>query len=231
MKSIKVITHRSSTFSLLCLAALSLSGCINDDMAMDDTMATRPYAGSKAYPISVEKGPIALEVSSAHGTLQPAQINAVTAFVNQAMASGVTPVTINRPSGGGSSARVASEIAALMSQQGLARNMMRVATYSGPSSGAVVISYVSTYAKTKPCGDWTVDAAETDSNGHLATHGCAVQANIAAMIADPATLVVPTAVTPALASTRTKAIIGLDAAAAASTTSIPTTSTSSTPSP
>ena len=79
------------------------------------------------------------------------------------MAAGVTPVTINRPSGGGSSARVASEIAALMSQQGLARNMMRVATYSGPSSGAVVISYVSTYAKTKPCGDWTQDAAETDT--------------------------------------------------------------------
>ncbi len=229
MTNFKTISVRSSTFSLLCLAALSLSGCINDEIAMDDTMVTKPYAGSKAYPISVAKGPIALEVSSAHGTLQPNQINAVTGFVNQAMASGVTPVTINRPSGGGSSARVASEIAALMSQQGLPRNMMRVATYSGPSSGAVVISYVSTYAKTKPCGDWSEDASETELNTHLATHGCAVQANIAAMVADPATLVVPVAVDPAMASTRVKAISGLDGASTASTAS--TTSSTSTTTP
>jgi pilus assembly protein CpaD len=209
MTNFKVITNRSKALGLLCLAALSLSGCISDDIAMDDTMASKPYAGSKAFPISVEKGPISLEVSSAHGTLQPPQINAVTAFVNQAMAAGVTPVTINRPSGGGASARVASEIASVMAQQGLARNMLRVATYSGPASGAVVVSYVSTYAKTKKCGDWPDDASETDLNEHLSSHGCAVQANIAAMIANPETLVVPSATTPIVAATRSVGINSL----------------------
>ncbi len=226
----KLSLYRSTTFSLLCLAALSLSACVTDDLAMDDNLPHRPYTGSKDYPITVVKGPIALEVSSDHGTLQPNQINAVTAFVNQAMAAGVTPVTINRPSGGGSSARVASEVAALMSQQGLSRKMMQVSTYSGPASGAVVISYVSTYAKTKPCGDWSVDAGETMKNEHLPTHGCAVQANIAAMVADPSTLVVPVAVAPAYASTRTKAIGGLDILATAST-STSSSSTTATPSP
>ncbi len=227
MVSFKIVSYRSGTFGLLCCAALSLSGCISDDIAMDDSLQTRPYSGSKAYPISVEKGPIALEISSAHGTLQPNQINAVSAFVNQAMSSGVTPVTINRPSGGGSSARVASEIAALMSQQGLSRNMIRVATYSAPASGAVVISYVSTYAKTKPCGDWSEDASDTDSNSHLPSHGCAVQANIAAMVANPSTLVVPAAVDPVVASTRTKVVSSLDSLATASTSS--TSSPSPTP--
>lgn len=205
----KIIPNRSRTFSLLCFAALSLSGCISDDIAMDDVVESKPYAGSKAYPISVEKGPIALEVSSAHGTLQPSQINAVTAFSNQALQAGIKPVTINRPSGGGASARVASEIAAVMAQQGLTRNMLRVATYSGPASGSVVISYVATYAKTKKCGDWPEDATETDSNEHLNSHGCAVQANIAAMIANPETLVVPSASTPISAATRTLGINSL----------------------
>ncbi len=219
MSILKLIPNRSHTLSLLCLAALSLSGCIRDDLAMDDAMQAKPYAGSKAFPIAVEKGPITLEVSSAHGTLQPTQINAVTAFANQAMQSGVRPVTINRPSGGGASARVASEIAAVMAQQGLTRNMLRVATYSGPASGSVVISYVSTYAKTKKCGDWPDDASETDLNEHLSSHGCAVQANIAAMVANPETLVVPAPTTPVIASTRIKAIGGLDALATASTSS------------
>ena len=227
MKKFKTTSFRSSTFGLLCFVGLSVSGCITDDIAMDDSLPHRPYTGSKDYPITVEKGPIALEVSSAHGTLQPNQINAVSAFVNQAMASGVTPVTIGRPSGGGSSARVASEIAALMSQQGLSRNMMRMATYSGPASGAVVISYVATYAKTKPCGDWSTDASETHLNEHLTSHGCSVQANIAAMVADPSTLIVPVAVAPAIASTRTKVVGSLDAITTSSTSS----STASTTSP
>ena len=202
MKISKKLPFRLHTFSLLCFTALALTGCMRDDLAMDDAMVSKPYAGSKAFPISVEKGPISLEVSSAHGTLQPAQINAVSAFASQAMQAGVTPVTINRPSGGGASARVASEIAAVMAQQGLTRNMLRVATYSGPVSGPVVVSYVSTFAKTKKCGDWPDDASETDLNEHLSSHGCAVQANIAAMVANPETLVVPSAKTPIVASTR-----------------------------
>lgn len=213
----KKIPFRIHTFSLLCFAAVSLSGCMRDDLAMDDTMVSRPYAGSKAFPISVEKGPIALEVSSAHGTLQPTQINAVMAFANQAMQAGVTPVTINRPSGGGASARVASEIAAVMAQQGLTRNMLRVATYSGPASGAVVISYVSTYAKTKKCGEWPEDASETDLNQHLTSHGCAVQANVAAMVANPETFVVPSATTPIVASTRS---VGINSLSTRQTSSI-----------
>ncbi len=219
MSILKIVSNRSHTFSLLCLAALSLTGCMRDDLAMDDVTASKPYAGSKAFPITVEKGPIALEVSSEHGTLQPSQINAVMAFSNQAMQAGVTPVTINRPSGGGASARVASEVASVMAQQGLTRNMLRVATYSGPASGSVVVSYVSTYAKTKKCGDWPDDASETDLNTHLESHGCAVQANIAAMVANPETFVVPAPTTPVVASTRTKAIAGLDALATASTSS------------
>ena len=225
MNNFKINSYRSSTFALLCLSALALSGCISDEFALDDTTPTRPYTGSEAFPILVETGPVSLEVSSTHGTLQPNQINAVAAFTNQAMSAGTTPVTINRPSGGGASARVAREITALMSQQGLSRNMMRVTTYSGPASGAVVVSYVSTHARTRPCGDWTEDAANTNSNQHLPNHGCAVQTNIAAMVVDPSTFIAPVAVDPAIASTRVKAIQALDGAPMATSSTSTSTST------
>ena len=53
-----------------------LSGCAMTDVGLEDTY--QPYSGSDTHPITVVKGPVTLEVSSAKGTLQPLQINAVT---------------------------------------------------------------------------------------------------------------------------------------------------------
>jgi pilus assembly protein CpaD len=197
---------RAAGFSALMLSAMTLGGCMNDAMVNDQTMEPVAYSGSDAYPITVAKGPITLDVDSVHGTLQPLQVNAVTGFAHQAMQAGVSPITITRPSGGGASARVVSEIAALITQQGISRNRVRIGTYAGPATGPVRVSYISTYAKTKACGQWPQDATETEDNKYLASHGCAVQANIAAMIADPETLFVPTATDPIRANTRVNAI-------------------------
>lgn len=210
---------RSSTLGIVCFAALALSGCITDEAAMDDTRSVTPYGGSDAFPITVAKGPISLQVSSRSGTLEPQQVNAVQGFVHQASSTGITPITISRPSGGGASARVANEIANLMSQQGIARNMIRISTHSGSSTAPVVLSYVSTYAKTKPCGQWPDDLSETMMNEHFASHGCAVQANIAAMVADPGTFIVPTPTDPIRAGGRVKAIKDLETPASASRSS------------
>jgi pilus assembly protein CpaD len=210
MKISSEIKSRTALLGLLFLAATSLGGCITDDIAMDDMRPSPAYAGSEAYPITVAKGPQSLEISSKHGTLEPTQINAVQGFVNQAALAGVTPMTIRRPSGGGASARVASEIASLLAQQGIDRNRIRFATYSASSRAPVIISYVSTYAKTKPCGEWPDDLGDTATNQHFASHGCAVQANIAAMVADPSTLIIPTPVDPVRAPSRVNAIKSLE---------------------
>jgi pilus assembly protein CpaD len=131
-------------------------------------------------------------------------------MLSQARQAGVSPVTISRPSGGGASARVASEVANLVSQQGISRRQIRVITYPAPANAPVNVSYVSTYAKTKPCGDWSQDATDTAANTHLSSHGCAVQSNIAAMISNPETLVVPSTSDPIRANTRVNAIKALE---------------------
>ena len=207
MKKTNFIFSHSATLSMALLTAALLSGCAMTDTALDNTY--EPYGGSDVHPITVVKGPVTMEVSSAQGSLQPPQINAVTAFVHQAMQAGITPITVAQPSGGGKSARVVSEIASLMVQQGVPRAYVRFASYSGGSSSPVRLSYVSTYAKTLKCGAWPEDGTDTAENQLTTNHGCAVQANIAAEIADPSTLVVPAVVTPIQSANR---VGGLDTA-------------------
>jgi pilus assembly protein CpaD len=220
MKKSNMSFKRFTLVPLLFLATSALSGCVTNELVTGTPM---PYSGSESHPISVATGPVTLEVASKHGTMQPIQINAVASFAHQAMSAGLTPVTISRPSGGGASARVANEIASLIVQQGISRQMIRVKTYAGPSSAPVNISFVTTHAQTEPCTEWSEDITQTSTNAHMPTHGCAVQTNIAAMIVDPQTLVVPTTPTAIPADSRVKALTALSSSATASTASTPTT--------
>jgi pilus assembly protein CpaD len=211
MKNLNMFFPRSTMIGLIFFASAALSGCVSDDIANDDLASPAPYSGSGNFPIVVAKGPVILDVASTHGTLQPTQINEVIGFAHQAMSTGLKPLTISRPSGGGASARVANEIAALLTQQGVSRQMLRITTYHAAASAPVNISYVTTYAKTKPCGQWPEDVTVTSSNQHFASYGCAVQANIAAMIDKPETLVVPATADPISAASRVVAIKKLEA--------------------
>ena len=223
--------HRFIAMPALVIAAATLSGCAKDNVFGDETASTTPYSGSQAHEISVVKGPVTLQVDASRGTLQPSQINAVMGFANQAMAAGLTPIAIARPNGGGGSARVASEVAALMVQQGFPRQMISISTYPAPSSAPIQVSYVSTYAKTDECGMWPEDLSSTAANNHYANFGCAVQANIAAQVANPKTLIVPHASTPAYAQTSYESLKGLSQPAAAAAPSSSSSSSTATKSP
>jgi Pilus biogenesis CpaD protein (pilus_cpaD) len=56
-------------------------------------------------------------------------------------------------------------------------------------SKAHPIKVVGNKASVENCGDWSVDSTESYENTILPNHGCAVQANIAAMAAYPQDLV------------------------------------------
>jgi pilus assembly protein CpaD len=223
MVNSKMYKSRYAKLSSALLLASMLSGCAMDDAALEGNYK-QPYGGSDRHPLTVVKAPITMEVSSAQGTLQPRQIDAVNSFVHQALQAGVTPITIAQPSGGGSSARVASEIASLMVQQGVPRAYVRFANYRGGASAPVRLSYVSAYGQSLKCGQWPDDATDTEENMLTANHGCAVQANIAAMVANPETLNVPAAATPISGEPRVAAI-GVYAKGAAASGSASTSPT------
>ena len=190
MKKTTPLNTPTPLAGLLIVAALALSGCVADDLKADDSIRS-PVQASDNYPITVTKGAKTLDVASNNASLSQQQINAVRGFVHQATLTGATPVIVARPSGGGNSARVASEIASLMVSEGVARNAVDFRVYKAASTAPVRISVISTYAATKPCGDWSKDLADTSDNTSYPNLGCAVQTDLAAMIADPNTLIVP----------------------------------------
>jgi pilus assembly protein CpaD len=55
----------------------------------------------------------------------------------------------------------------------------------------VDISYITYKANADSCGDWSKDLSFTMENDTSPNFGCAVQHNIAAMVADPRDLVTP----------------------------------------
>ena len=192
----------ASRMSLTLVIAMSstLAACSNGELAFDDTYV--PATHYERYPIEVTRRPVKMEISSQHGTLQPAQINAISGFSRSASNSGSSKVTILRPSGGGASGRVARETYQLLVQSGISPGMIVQKTYPGPSKGTVQISYLRSVAVTRECGDWSSNLANTSSNEPFPNYGCSVQNNIAAMVVNPEDFVVPRPTTPVLAASR-----------------------------
>jgi type IV pilus biogenesis protein CpaD/CtpE len=58
----------------------------------------------------------------------------------------------------------------------------------------------------KPCGKWPTNLAETSNNQRFTNHGCAVRANMAAMIANPDDIIEPHPIALAPAPSRVQAV-------------------------
>ena len=191
----------------------ALAACSNGELALDDTYV--PAAHYDKFPIEVAHGPVRMEISSRHGTLQSSQINAISGFSRSASNSGSSKITVLRPSAGGASGKVARQVYQVLVQSGTAPGMIVQKTYPGPSKGSVKLSYTRSVAVTKECGDWSENLANTSRNESYPNFGCSVQNNIAAMVVNPNDFVVPRPTTPALAATRTPGVAATMTAGAA----------------
>lgn len=213
----------ASTMGAVLLFAMSsaLTACSNGELALDDTYV--PATHYERYPIEVTSGPVRMEVSSRHGTLQSSQINAISGFSRLA-GSGSSRITILRPSAGGASGKVARQVYQVLVQSGISPGMISQKTYPGPAKGPVQLTYIRSVAVTKECGDWSSDLADTSSNEVYANYGCSTQNNIAAMVVNPNDFVVPRQMTPALAATRTPGVtptMTMPTASSSVTTALP----------
>ena len=214
----------ASKMSAILLIAMSsaLAACSNGELALDDTYV--PTTHYERYPIEVTSGPVRMEVSSRHGTLQSSQINAIAGFSRSAGSSGSSKITVLRPSAGGASGKVARQVYQVLVQSGISPGMISQKTYPGPAKGPVQITYIRSVAVTKECGDWSSDMSDTSSNEPYSNYGCSTQNNIAAMVVNPNDLVVPRQTTPALAATRTPGVtptMTMPTASSSVTTALP----------
>jgi pilus assembly protein CpaD len=181
---------RPSALILSAVLASALAGCMADDPLENSFV---PYSVDDRYPLGAAKGPVSLVVEASEGALHPGQRRAISGIARQAASAGVTPVTISVPSGGGGSKKVAAEVAQILVQNGVSSDMIRRETYKGSAGSAVSVSFVKAHGASRECGVWDQDLTETSSNLPFTNHGCAVRANMAAMIANPKDFELPRA--------------------------------------
>jgi pilus assembly protein CpaD len=104
----------------------------------------------------------------------------------------------------------AREIRAVLAAGGVPQRSIEVRPYQTDDParlGTIRVNFPKMLAETGPCGLWPEDLGPTFNRGYTANrphwnHGCAVQRNLAAQVANPADLVQPRAETPVLTSRR-----------------------------
>jgi pilus assembly protein CpaD len=137
--------------------------------------------------------------------LSPAQARALTSLVDRWRDTGSGPIVIQAPShGGGEAYRSAMAIQDALAGLGLRDIQVKLVGYEASTAeGApVIVGFASYEARGPKCGqDW--DAfTRSATNKPNSNFGCAITANIAAMVANPADLVGPRASDPSDAQRR-----------------------------
>lgn len=149
--------------------------------------------GSFNHPITVEPSYRELKVQFAGGQDGVSADDAVKfdAFLADYRAHGSGSLGISVPNGAPSHAAI-TFFAERAAATGISRDKILVSTHDVNNGDyRVDVSFIAYSAKTDACGDWSENLAFTDDNQTPKNFGCAVQHNIAAMVADPRDLVSP----------------------------------------
>ena len=145
-----------------------------------------------------------LNVAPGSNGLSPGQRAQVTEFLNRYRAAdaGNSKLLIAVPSGGAnevSAMRAVGQLNGLIKEAGFADNAVQVRPYHSERRAAAPIrfAYMRYVAQAPHCGNWPENLANESRNLNYHNFGCAQQANLAAMIANPADLVTPRTMDPA----------------------------------
>lgn len=161
--------------------ALLLAGCSTELASFDDTYV--PATAQEIFPIKVVERPVRLTVQTGPGGLLPGEVSAVTRFGKDAAARASTPISLHYSPASKTGRQAASQTAAILEKQGLPRNAI-IAAPDGKGH-ALTLTFSAKVAETKPCGSWTENLRPNQFNEPGTAFGCAVQQNVAAMVANP----------------------------------------------
>lgn len=195
---------------LAVAAAAVVAGC---STAREPTITgSIPHEGYKTrHPILLteQAETLDLPVGSQAATLTDRAAGTVTAFAEEAVESGARSVTVLLPKGSANAiaaARVSRSIAQALRRGGVSEAGIVYRGYpvADPSVDAPVRL---AYPKMKAgldhaCGQWPEQITTTAKNVDYWNFGCATQANLAAMVVEPADLVTPRGATAASAARR-----------------------------
>jgi pilus assembly protein CpaD len=178
---------------------LSLSACGGFNGREDAELGV-----SYTHPITVTMDDTTLTIPASRekSGLSDDDRKAIGDFASAYKARGHGPLTVSTPSGSlntTSAMNVLVDVRDALSDTGIAADRISYVPYNASAKDGdapVILSYKRYVAKASPCGNWSMDYDYDPSNGLPPNYGCASQNNLAAMVADPADLVQPRAMTP-----------------------------------
>ncbi|HTO41985.1 MAG TPA: CpaD family pilus assembly protein [Rhizomicrobium sp.] len=168
------------------LAAVLLAGSCAAPMN-DGSITADPTAN---HPISVAPDMRILRLSFAGDGLPSDDAQRFDRFVGDYLSRGDGSISIAAPAGPGAGDAI-RYFGERLINLGVARSRILVGNRQAGGDSRVEISYVAYVAHAGACGDWSKDLSESASNLPGPNFGCATQANLAAMVANPRDLEQP----------------------------------------
>jgi pilus assembly protein CpaD len=176
------------------LGLLALGACATDDQKA--TADPPPVTPTERYSIQVEPTPTELKLGVHDAGISPNQADALRDFAGRWLQTDRAPITIKAPEHGPAQAavyRTATAARDFLIGQGVDPGAVRIVGYEAGDDHAapVVVGFVRYQARGPQCGrSWSNLATDYHADGY-AEFGCAVTANIAAQMAEPADLLHP----------------------------------------
>lgn len=199
------LARRHLSRILTCaLLALPLAACKHDENK-GQVAGWTLVDPTQRHPILVSQQPETLTLRVARGSngLSPQQRADLLSFAQSSRASdaGNARLVIAAPSGSANemaAMQAVQEIGTLLGDNGFPESEISVEAFTAESEGAqppVKVSFLRYVAEAPECGLWPTNLANEPQNLPYPNMGCATQRNFAAMVANPADLIVPRTMT------------------------------------
>lgn len=187
--------------STLALGGLLLAGCMGGPASLG---GEAPLTPTSRYSLQVEPGLDRIALAVHETGLSANQQAALADLVNRFAIEGAPTLVVEAPAGGDPVASQAAwNVKAGLMAAGAPDHLIRVVSYAGPDPRAPILAGFETLRAVVPrCGTQWGSLTRTGDNQSASNFGCAVNANLAAQIANPRDIVSPRAMSPADAQRR-----------------------------
>lgn len=195
---------------ILCLVGGVLAAC-QGTTADQERLTLADFDYQKRHPIILSEEPENFDIPLAGGTrnLNRQVSSTILAFGQQAREEGNGYVEVLVPRGSANEAAakaVTPQIRSALKKGGVSPSKVVVRTYpvnDSYASAPIRLSFARMKAKVPHrCGQWPENVVSGPENTNMDNFGCATQANLAAMVDNPADLLTPRAESPVDAEQR-----------------------------
>lgn len=178
------------TVLLATVASASLAACMGGPAGGEGPM---PLTPTSRYSLQVEPGVDRIALAVREDGVSPAQQAALGALIRRFGAERATALRIQAPGGGDVVAGdFAYRIKAALEHGGVPGHLIQIEGYDAPDARApVLVGFETLEAVVPQCGLQWNNLARTARNETSSNFGCAVNANLAAQIANPRDIVTP----------------------------------------